>query len=234
MLDLAEVHSSYGDSQVLHGVSLRVDTGAVVTLLGRNGMGKTTVVHTIVGLIAARSGRITFDGREITGLSPHKISPLGLSLVPQGRRIFPSLTVRENLTLGMRGEGYTLESIHSLFPVLKERAHHMGNQLSGGEQQMLAISRALLANPRMLLMDEPSEGLAPLIIRMIGDVLLKLREDGLSLLLVEQNVPLALRVSDYAYVLNKGRIVYQCTKDELVANERIQAEHIGVSKYGSG
>jgi branched-chain amino acid transport system ATP-binding protein len=233
MLELIDVHSSYGDSHILHGVSLRVDTGAVVALLGRNGMGKTTCVHTIVGLIAARSGRITFDGKEITGLAPYKISPLGLSLVPQGRRIFPSLTVKENLILGMRGKGYTLNSMYSLFPILKERTNHMGNQLSGGEQQMLAIARALLANPSMLLMDEPSEGLAPLIITKIGDILLRLRKDGLALLLVEQNVPLALRVSDYTYVLNKGEIVHQCTKDELVGNERIQAEYIGVSKYGS-
>jgi len=233
MLELADVHSSYGDTPILHGVSLEVETGAVVALLGRNGMGKTTCVHTIVGLIGARSGKITFNGRDITGLAPHKISPLGLSLVPQGRRIFPSLSVRENLILGMRGKGHTLDSIHLLFPVLKDRASNMGSQLSGGEQQMLAIARALLANPNILLMDEPSEGLAPLIIRMIGDVLLNLKEGGLSLLLVEQNVPLALKVSDYAYVLNKGRIVHQCTKDELVANERIQAEHIGVSKYGT-
>ena len=233
MLDLIDVHSSYGDNQVLHGISLRVDKGAVVVLLGRNGMGKTTCVHTIAGLIAARSGTITFEGKEITDLAPHRISLLGLSLVPQGRRIFPSLSVRENLTLGMRGKGYTLDSIYLLFPMLKDRANNMGNQLSGGEQQMLAVARALLANPRMLLMDEPSEGLAPLIIRMIGDVLLNLKEGGLSLLLVEQNVPLALRVSDYAYVLNKGRIVHQCTKDELVADGRIQAEYIGVSKYGA-
>ena len=233
MLELADVHSSYGDTPILHGVSLEVETRAVVALLGRNGMGKTTCVHTIVGLIGARSGKITFNGRDITGLAPHKISPIGLSLVPQGRRIFPSLSVRENLILGMRGKGHTLDSIHLLFPVLKNRANNMGSQLSGGEQQMLAIARALLANPNILLMDEPSEGLAPLIIRMIGDVLLNLKEGGLSLLLVEQNVPLALKVSDYAYVLNKGRIVHQCTKDELVANERIQAEHIGVSKYGT-
>jgi branched-chain amino acid transport system ATP-binding protein len=233
MLELVDVHSSYGDTPILRGVSLEVGTGAAVALLGRNGMGKTTCVHTIVGLIAARSGKITFNGREITGLPPYRISPLGLSLVPQGRRIFPSLRVRENLVLGMRGKGFTLDSIYLLFPVLKNRANHMGHQLSGGEQQMLAIARALLANPNILLMDEPSEGLAPLIIKMIGDVLLKLKEVGLSLLLVEQNVPLALRVSDYAYILNKGRIVHQSTKDELIANERIQAEHIGVSKYGT-
>ncbi len=232
MLELVDVHSSYGDAHILHGVSLEVGTGAVVALLGRNGMGKTTCVHTIVGLIAARRGKIHFKGKDITGLAPYKISPLGLSLVPQGRRIFPSLSVRENLILGMRGKGYTLDSIYLLFPVLKDRANHMGYQLSGGEQQMLAIARALLANPDTLLMDEPSEGLAPMIIKAIGDTILKLKEEGLSILLVEQNVPLALKVGDYAYVLHKGKIVHQCTKDELVGNERIQAEYIGVSKYG--
>jgi branched-chain amino acid transport system ATP-binding protein len=233
MLHLVDVHSSYGDTLILRGVSLRVEPQSVVALLGRNGMGKTTCVHTIVGLIPAQSGKITFKGREITGLTPYRISPLGLSLVPQGRRIFPSLTVRENLTLGSRGKGYTLDSIYSLFPILKNRAKHMGNQLSGGEQQMLAIARSLLANPLLLLMDEPSEGLAPMIIQMIGDVVLKLKQDGLSLLLVEQNVPLALRVSDYVYVLHKGGIVHQCPKNKLVEDERIQAEFIGVSKYSS-
>jgi branched-chain amino acid transport system ATP-binding protein len=232
MLELVDVHSSYGDSAVLHGVSLNVGPGSIIALLGRNGMGKTTCVHTIVGLIPARSGKISFKGREITGLASYKISPMGLALVPQGRRIFPSLTVRENLTLGMRGKGYTPERMYSLFPILKERAGHMGNQLSGGEQQMLAIARALLANPEVVLMDEPSEGLAPLIIKAIGDIILTLKNERLSILLVEQNVPLALRVSDYAYVLNKGKIVHQCTKDELIENERVQTEYIGVSKYG--
>jgi branched-chain amino acid transport system ATP-binding protein len=233
MLEMTDVYSYYGDSRVLQGVSLNVGEGNVIALLGRNGMGKTTCVHTIVGLIVARSGKISFKGKDITGLAPYKISPLGLSLVPQGRRIFPSLSVRENLILGMHGKGYTLDSMYSLFPVLKDRANNRGTQLSGGEQQMLAIARALLANPMILLMDEPSEGLAPMIIKTIGDIILKLKEEGLSILLVEQNVPLALRVSDYAYVLHKGKIVHQCTKDELVGNERIQAEYIGVSKYGS-
>jgi branched-chain amino acid transport system ATP-binding protein len=233
MLELFDVHSSYGDTYILCGVSLKVGMGTVVALLGRNGMGKTTCVHTIVGLIAARSGKISFKGKDITGLAPYKISPMGLSLVPQGRRIFPSLSVRENLILGMRGKGYTLDSMYSLFPILKDRTNNRGNQLSGGEQQMLAIARALLANPDILLMDEPSEGLAPMVIKTIGDIILKLKEEGLSILLVEQNVSLALRVSDYAYVLNKGKIVHQSTKNELVENERIQTEYIGVSKYGS-
>jgi branched-chain amino acid transport system ATP-binding protein len=233
MLEMTDVYSYYGDSRVLQGVSLKVGEGTIITLLGRNGMGKTTCVHTIVGLITARSGKISFKGEDITGLAPYKISPMGLSLVPQGRRIFPSLSVRENLILGMRGKGYTIDSMYSLFPILKDRANHKGNQLSGGEQQMLAIARALVANPVILLMDEPSEGLAPMIIKAIGDTILKLKEEGLSILLVEQNVPLALRVGDYAYVLHKGKIVHQCTKDELVGNARIQAEYIGVSKYGS-
>jgi branched-chain amino acid transport system ATP-binding protein len=231
---MTDVYSYYGDSRVLQGVSLKVSEGTIITLLGRNGMGKTTCVHTIVGLITARSGKISFKGEDITGLAPYKISPMGLSLVPQGRRIFPSLSVRENLILGMRGKGYTLDSMYSLFPILKDRATNKGNQLSGGEQQMLAIARALVANPVILLMDEPSEGLAPMIIKTIGDTILKLKEEGLSILLVEQNVPLALRVGDYAYVLHKGKIVHQSTKDELVGNDRIQAEYIGVSKYGSG
>jgi branched-chain amino acid transport system ATP-binding protein len=158
---------------------------------------------------------------------------MGLALVPQGRRIFPSLSVRENLVIGVRGKGFSLDTIHSYFPVLTQRVNHRGNQLSGGEQQMLAIARALLANPNILLMDEPSEGLAPMVIKTIGDIIQKLKEERLSILLVEQNVPLALRVSDYAYVLHKGKIVHQCTKNELVGNERIQAEYIGVSKYGS-
>ena len=231
MLELVDVHSSYDDTAVLRGVSLKVETGSVVALLGRNGMGKTTCVHTIVGLLVARKGKIRFKGKDITGLAPHKISHMGLSLVPQGRRIFPSLSVRENLILGMRGRGYTLDSIYAFFPALKDRSHHKGNQLSGGEQQMLAIARALLANPALLLMDEPSEGLAPMIIDTIGDIILKLKKEGLAILLVEQNVPLALRVSDYAYILTMGKIVHQCTKDELIENERIQAEYIGVSQY---
>ena len=233
MLELTDVHSYYGDSCILQGVSLKVEVGTVVALLGRNGMGKTTCVHTITGLVAARSGKISFKGKDITGLAPYKISRMGLALVPQGRRIFPSLTVRENLLIGVRGKGFSLDTIHSYFPALKQRVHHKGNQLSGGEQQMLAIARALLANPNILLMDEPSEGLAPIVIQTIGDIIQKLKEERLSILLVEQNVPLALRVSDYAYVLHKGKIVHQCTRNELVGNERIQAEYIGVSKYES-
>jgi branched-chain amino acid transport system ATP-binding protein len=233
MLELSNVCSYYGESQVLHEVSLQVGKGTVVAIMGRNGMGKTTCVHTIMGLVPARSGKIIFKGEEITGLAPYKISRMGLALVPQGRRIFPSLSVKENLLLGMRGNGYTLDSIYSLFPILKERSNNRGNQLSGGEQQMLAISRALLANPELVLMDEPSQGLAPIVIQEVGNTILKLKGKGLSILLVEQNVSLALTVSNYVYVLHKGKIAHQCAKDELVSNERVLAEYIGVSKYES-
>jgi branched-chain amino acid transport system ATP-binding protein len=224
------VHSGYGGTEVVRGISLNVEPGSAVALLGRNGMGKTTCVHTIVGLVSAYGGKINFKEKNITNALPHKISPLGLSLVPQGRRIFPSLSVKENLMIGMRGNGYTLEKIYDFFPVLEKRGSHKGDKLSGGEQQMLAIARAMLANPEMIIMDEPSEGLAPIVIESIGDIILRLKEDGLSILLVEQNVPLALRVCDYAYVLSKGKIVHQCTKSELIENEHIQIEYIGVSK----
>jgi len=230
MLELADVHSAYGDTPVVRGVSLKVTPGTVVALLGRNGMGKTTLVHTIMGLVPARAGKISYDKKDITNLPPHRISPLGLSLVPQGRRIFPSLSVRENLALGMRGKGWTLEGIYSLFPALEKRANNKGNRLSGGEQQMLAIARAMVANPEIILMDEPSEGLAPIVIESIGDVIMELKKKGLSILLVEQNVPLALSVSDYVYILHKGRIVHECSTADLAENEAILTEYIGVSK----
>jgi branched-chain amino acid transport system ATP-binding protein len=230
LLELIDVHTYYGESQVLRGVSLKIEKNSTVALLGRNGMGKTTTVRSIVGLTPARGGTILFNGKDITRLASYKIGRMGLSLVPQGRQIFPSLTVRENLLIGMRGNTYTLDMIHSFFPILRERAYHKGNQLSGGEQQMLAIARALLTNPDVLLMDEPSEGLAPLIVKQIGDTIVELKKKGLSILLVEQNVPLALRASDDVYVMHKGEIAYHCSAIELSKNEKIQAEYIGVSK----
>lgn len=233
MLELKEINTFYGESQILWGVSLKVEEGQIVALLGRNGMGKTTIVRSIMGLTPPRTGQIKFDNKDITRLPTHKIARLGLALVPQGRHIFKSLSVRENLVFGMRGKGFSEENVYSYFPILKERGKHKGNQLSGGEQQMLAIARALLSNPRLILMDEPSEGLAPIIIQTIGDIILKLKQEGFSILLVEQNVSLALKVSDYAYILHKGKIVHQCTAAELAGNTRIQAEYIGVSKYAS-
>jgi branched-chain amino acid transport system ATP-binding protein len=231
MLELAEVHTYYGESHVLNGISLGVEEASVVTLLGRNGMGKTTTVRSIIGFTPPRSGIIRFKGIEVQELPAYKICQMGLALVPQGRRIFPSLSVEENLTIAARGTGWTLEKVHSLFPILKSRARHKGNLLSGGEQQMLAIARALLTNPEFLLMDEPSEGLAPLIVSEIGSVLSRLKGEGLSIFLVEQNVPLALRVADYAYILNNGQIIHHSTAAELSKNEELQAKYIGVAKH---
>jgi branched-chain amino acid transport system ATP-binding protein len=231
MLELKEVHTFYGESHVLDGVSLRVKEASVVTLLGRNGMGKTTTVRSIIGFTPPRSGIVRFKGKEVQKLPAYKICQMGLALVPQGRRIFPSLSIEENLTIAARGHGWTLEKVHSLFPILKSRARHKGNLLSGGEQQMAAIARALLTNPEFLLMDEPSEGLAPLIVSEIGAILSRLKGEGLSIFLVEQNVPLALRVADYAYILNNGQIVHHCSAGELSRNEELQAEYIGVAKH---
>ena len=229
MLEVAGIDTYYGQTQILRGVSLKVEEGKVVALLGRNGMGKSTTVRSIMGLTPPRAGAITFEGTDITSLKHFRIARLGLALVPQGRQIFASLSVRENLTMGMRGQGFSLEDIYGYFPVLKERAKHRGSQLSGGEQQMLAIARALLANPKLLLLDEPSEGLAPRIVEEVGEIVLKLKAMGLSVLLVEQNLSLALGTSDYAYVMHRGEIVYQGATCDLAKNEAVLAEYIGVS-----
>ena len=232
MLELANVHTYYAKTHILNGISLEVESGSVVALLGRNGMGKTTTVRSIIGFTPPRYGTIRFGGKEISNLPPYRICQLGLGLVPQGRCIFPSLTVKENLTLGARRserkEGWSLERVYSSFPVLKERANQRGNLLSGGEQQMLSIARALLTNPTFLLMDEPSEGLAPIIIQEVGNIIYQLKEEGFSVLLVEQNLPMALSVSDYVYILSKGKIVYQSSPEELSRNEEAQSQHLTV------
>ena len=229
-LKLSRVHTYYGDTYVLKGLSLEVPRGAVVALLGRNGMGKTTTIRTIVGLAPPRRGSIEFQGREIGGLKSHQIAQAGIGLVPQGRHIFPSLTVRENLTVTARGadgeDAWTLERVYRQFPILQERAATRGTLLSGGEQQMLAIARALMTNPRLLLMDEPSEGLAPLVVRQIGEIILELKQTGISLLLVEQNYPLALQVADYAYVIAQGVIVHHCPMAELDRNEEVKVKYL--------
>ena len=230
MLEVINVDTFYGESQILWDVSLKVESGQAVAVLGRNGMGKTTLVRSIMGLTPARRGKMRFNNKEITRLSPYQIARMGVALVPQGRRIFRSLSVRENLVFGMRGKGFSENDMYSYFPVLRERADHKGDHLSGGEQQMLAIARALLSNPQLVLMDEPSEGLAPIIIREIGGIILALRKEGLSILLIEQNVPLALKVCDYAYILQGGRIAHQCRTEELAGNMQLQSEYIGVSK----
>ena len=229
MLELEGLHTYYGQGHILHGVSLRVERGSVVALLGRNGMGKTTTVRSIIGFTPPRSGRVRFKEREIQGLPPHKICQMGLALVPQGRRIFPSLSVQENLFIGSRGKGWSLERAYSYFPVLRERASHKGNMLSGGEQQMLCIARALLTNPELLLMDEPSEGLAPMLAEKVGDIILELKKEGLSILLVEQNLSLALSVSDYVYIISKGEIVYEATAEALNSDEEAQSRYLGAT-----
>jgi branched-chain amino acid transport system ATP-binding protein len=229
MLDVEAIHTYYGDSHVLHGVSLRVAPGEAVALLGRNGAGKTTAIRSIVGFTPPRAGRVVFEGRAIERWPSYRIARSGLALVPQGRRIFAPLSVRENLLLGARPEGWTLERVFALFPRLREREQQSGGTLSGGEQQMLAIGRALLTNSRLILLDEPSEGLAPLIVREIGRILLALKAERQSLLLVEQNYHLALRVADRVYVMNKGQIVYEGTPAGLEADEEVKRRYLGVA-----
>ncbi|MGH7419582.1 MAG: ABC transporter ATP-binding protein [Candidatus Rokuibacteriota bacterium] len=229
MLDVESIHTYYGDSHVLHGVSLRVGPGEAVALLGRNGAGKTTAIRSIVGFTPPRDGRVVFEGQAIERWPAYRIARRGLALVPQGRRIFAPLSVRENLVLGARSSGWTLERVFALFPRLREREGQSGGTLSGGEQQMLAIGRALLTNGRLLLLDEPSEGLAPLIVREIGRILLALKAERMSLLLVEQNYHLALRLADRVYVMNKGQIVYEGTPAGLEADEEIKRRYLGVA-----
>ena len=240
MLDVADVHTYYGESHVLQGVSLRVGAGEAVAILGRNGAGKTTLIRTIVGFERPRGGSVRLLDQAIHGAPPYAIARLGIGLVPQGRRIFAPLTVSENLGLAATGtrrfrpgvDGvprWTRERVYELFPRLRERAPQSGGTLSGGEQQMLAVGRALMTNPRLLLLDEPSEGLAPLIVREIGRALVRLKGEGLSILLVEQNVPLALRVADRVYVMSKGQIVYHGAPAELDLNEDVKRRFLGVS-----
>lgn len=232
ILQCRDVHTYYGDSYVLQGLSLGVGEGSVVALLGRNGMGKTTTIRSIIGFTPPRSGRVHFKGRDVVGLPSHRIAQMGIGLVPQGRRIFPSLSVEENLTMSARGgndaDAWTLEKVYGLFPVLHERAKIGGSLLSGGEQQMLSIGRALMTNPDLILMDEPSEGLSPLMVQEIGRSIKGLARRGLSILLVEQNVPMALSVADYVYVISRGTIVYESTPAELRNNEKARTEYLGV------
>jgi branched-chain amino acid transport system ATP-binding protein len=231
MLEIRDIHTYYGDSYVLQGISLRVDRGQVVGILGRNGMGKTTLVRSIIGFTPPRRGQVRFKGRDVTGWPSNRAVALGLGLVPQGRRVFPSLTVLENLAVAAvarDGGSWTVERVLDLFPRLREREANRAGTLSGGEQQMLAIARALMTNPELLLMDEPTEGLAPLLVREVGRVIEGLKQAGLSILLVEQNLRLALRVSDHVHVLSRGRIVYSSTPAELWTNEAIKARHLGL------
>jgi branched-chain amino acid transport system ATP-binding protein len=231
MLELENVHAYYGESHVLHGVSLSVAKGEVVCLLGRNGAGKTTTILTVMGYLHPRDGQIRHDGRNIGALPPYSVSRLGVGFVPQERGIFPSLTVRENLTVFARGggkDGWTLERVFGLFPNLRARERNLGFQLSGGEQQMLSIARALMLNPALLLLDEPSEGLAPMIVEEIVTVLRNLKQEGLGILLVEQNLRAAFAVGDRHHIMNKGEICFTGTSAEIESNEAVLRNYLSV------
>ncbi len=233
LLEVDGIDTYYGLSQVLFGVSLRIAAGEMVTLLGRNGMGKTTTVRSIMGLTKAARGAIRFAGREVAGLPSYRVAKLGLGLVPEGRQIFPNLSVRENLvaTAANRTDApfaWTLEKIYELFPILSEREHSFGNLLSGGEQQMLAIGRALMTNPRLLILDEATEGLAPLIRLEIWRCLARLKTLGQSILVIDKNIQAMARVADRHYVIEKGRIVWTGSSAELAQATEMQHRFLGI------
>jgi len=229
MLSVQDIHSYYGDSHVLHGVSLTVAKGELVAILGRNGMGKTTLIRALIGFTPPREGRVVFKDRDVTSLPPFRAVEMGMGLVPQGRRIFPSLSVLENLKVAGNAKArWNLDRVFSLFPRLAARKAHAGDNLSGGEQQMLAIGRALMTNPDLLLLDEPTEGLTPMVVREVAKTLEGLRREGLSILLVEQSVPFATRIADRVHVLSRGRIVHSCSAAELLANEEVKSRHLGL------
>ncbi|MCP1335869.1 ABC transporter ATP-binding protein [Futiania mangrovi] len=230
MLEVENLHTYYGPSHILHGVSLSVPEGKVVALLGRNGAGKTTTLRSIIGLTPPRRGHVRFRGEDITGARPHRLARLGLSYMPETRGIFPSLSVEENLTLvaGRREGRWTLERVYELFPRLRERRRNGGAQLSGGEQQMLAIARALLLNPEVLLLDEPTEGLAPIVVRDIRERLAFVKEAGMTVLLVEQNFRFATQLADHLYVLGKGAVQWSGTPAEIEAEPGVLHTWLGV------
>jgi len=233
MLEVQGLETSYGMSQVLFGVSFRIEAGQVVTLLGRNGMGKTTTVLSVMGMVRPKGGRISFENRSLVDLPSYRIAQAGLGLVPEGRQVFPNLTVRENLVAtaaNRRGnpKPWTLELVFELFGNLEQRKNHYGNQLSGGEQQMLAIGRALMTNPRLLILDEATEGLAPLIRTEIYRSIERLKAAGLAILLIDKDVKTLMRVADRHTILEKGRVVWTGTSAELASQEDLQHRYLGV------
>ena len=231
MLVVRDLAAAYGPARVLFDISFSVEAGEVVSLLGRNGMGKTTTIHTLMGLVSAVAGSVSFDGKPLLGAPPYRIAQAGIGLVPEGRQIFPNLTVRENLlatAVAHDGAQWTLDTVCELFPRLAERAASMGNQLSGGEQQMLAIGRALMTNPRLLILDEATEGLAPLIRAEIWRCLAKLKESGLAILVIDKNVGALLRAADRHFLIERGRVVWSGASSELSANPDIQHRYLGV------
>ena len=236
LLSVREIHTYYGDSYVLQGPSLEQRAGSIVAILGRNGMGKTTFIRSVAGLTPPRDGEIRFQGRSLIGHPPYAIAQSGIALVPQGRRIFPSLSVRENLLLPTSGLArprpgrWNLKAVLEQFPQLAERRQHPGGALSGGEQQMLAVGRALMANPDLILMDEPSEGLSPKLVQQIEGIMKSMREHGHAVLLVEQNFALAMQVADYIHVVSAGRFVFEGTPAELERSPEVLDQHLGVAR----
>jgi len=231
ILEVQDIHTYYGDAYVLQGLSLKLEQGQILGLLGRNGVGKTTLVNSIVGFNPPRRGQIVFKGEQITDKASFETVRSGMGLVPQGRRVFPTLSVEENLLVALRNpdrHGWGLERVYTLFPRLRERRNQRAKTLSGGEQQMLAIGRALMTNPDCLIMDEPSEGLAPIIIQGLWEAIGTLKKEGLSILLVEQNANLALKLVDYVHVMSKGQVVYSSKPKELKANYEIKSNYLGI------
>ena len=236
MLEVVDLHASHALAQVLRGVSLQVPESRVVALLGRNGAGKTTLVRAVMDMVPpqVRAGSVRYQGQELLGRTPHEVARLGIGLVPQGRRVFRSLTVLEHLHIAARSPrngssaGWDRERVFTLFPRLAERRMNRGDALSGGEQQMLAIARALMGNPTLLLMDEPSEGLAPLLLQQLGEQILQLKASGMAIFLVEQNLGLALKLADAVYILDRGQIVYEGPPAALEADTEVKQRHLGV------
>ena len=232
LLDVQGINTYYGLSHILFDVSLQVDRGEVVVLLGRNGAGKTTTMRSVMGLTSPKSGTVVFNGHDVTGMVPYKIARLGIGFVPEDRRIFPDLTVRANLEVGLRkskgSTNWTIDRIYEIFPRLEELANRRGGNLSGGEQQMLTISRTLMGNPDLILLDEPSEGLAPIIVKVLGDFIDLLKREGTTVLLSEQNVRFSLKHSDRAYIVDNGHIKYHGTIEELEKNEDVKKRYLAV------
>jgi len=231
MLKVEDIHTYYGESYVIQGVSLYLEEKEILTLLGRNGAGKTTTLRSIMGLRPPRQGKVFYRDRDITRMNPYEIVRLGIGMVPEDRRIFTGLTVEENLNIAVQSHRtgrWNMQTVRELFPILEQRHHHRGHQLSGGEQQILAIARALMGNPRLLILDEPCEGLAPLIIKLIAETIVNVSHEGVTILLVEQNVEMTLEIAHRHYVIDQGKIIYTGTNEELAGNQEIREKYLSI------